>query len=459
MPLHDQHPIPPIVSLRRYGDIIGILPLVYSIHKKRNEAIPMVVHRSFADVLEGVSYVKPLIWDSDMENPLAACRIFRGVNAQVVGRGLNPDRKLDFARQAWMQLGYTWNRHAPLVFDKRDSKREEKLSKVFKTDLPKILVKLHSYSSPFSDAVQFKKLLSEFQGLAEVVYLDAIHAERVYDLLGLMDKAACLISADTVPLWLAKATKCPVIALVNPTPFLGSPESGNVLLRIPYNRIMAEWDNIARAVLSTLFHHDNDDIVLVFNDFKTTDPDTQRRQREARATWRNLDCRLLPFKAARTSASLGDRFISPYIRDMIQAAIESGKEGIIAISNTDIQFLPGLQQEIVRSCRQYGCFWSYRISGPNKQTDYGADVFAFTRSWWFEHEHLYPDLLLGYYHWDDLMIRMMRWCGRTECGRFYSHESHPGSTHRIQTPGGQYNQRTALAWLEKHYEVNVRPEP
>jgi hypothetical protein len=208
----------------------------------------------------------------------------------------------------------------------------------------------------------------------------------------------------------------------------------------------------------SLFNPTGDDIVLVHDSFNSNDPATKKRQEDAKATWHHLPCRLYPFPAERTSAQLGDPFSAPYIRDMIHGAISSGTENIIAITNTDIKFDSALHPAVIESCRKYGCFWSYRICGPNKATDDGADFFAFTRAWWFQHEHVYPDLLLGYYWWDDLFTRMMQWSGCPEQERLYYHDPHPnGGSTRICSIGGRHNEKLALQWLAKHNELNQKP--
>ena len=62
MPLHDQHPIPPIVSLRRNGDIISLLPLLKFMADANGQPVRLVVHRDYAGVLEGVSYGSMRCW-------------------------------------------------------------------------------------------------------------------------------------------------------------------------------------------------------------------------------------------------------------------------------------------------------------------------------------------------------------------------------------------------------------
>ncbi len=462
--LHDRQPLPPIVSLRRYGDIAGLLPLLKFISDQREDSVELVVHKDFAGILEGVSYVTPVIWDGNPEDPLAACKQYGGINAQVAGIGLSSDMRTgDFAKFAWQKLGYVWRRHWTLVFDLRDPAREKKLAdSVFKTDLPKILVKLDSVSSPYPLIEEtWDRLRGEFSYIAELVNLDDVHAERPYDLIGLMDRAACLVSVDTLPLWLAKASKCPVVALVNPEPFLSSPPTGNVIARECYSEVFKEWDSIARAIHSTLFDPGGDGIALVYNEYVSTDPDTRRRENKARDTWPLLDARLVPFFGKRTSKDIGDLRSMAYVRDMIDCAFSTGPEKIVAITNLDIQFDPRLKEDIIKSCEQFGCWWAYRVESPEKSvTDHGGDLFAMTRKWWFVHRHLYPDMLIGFAWWDDMMVRMMRWSGCMERQRLYYHEAHPTAlTTRPNTPGMKHNEVLAHEWLKHHHELNKKPEP
>ena len=453
----------PIVSLRSAGDIILLLPLARKLALTSGCPARIVVHRNYEGIFDGISYAVPILWDGNMEDPLAACRAHNGINAQVTGVGLDVERRYgDFAKRAWEKLGFEWNRHWRIEFDRRDMQRESALrASAFKTKLPKILVKMHSFSSPFVDGAKLRQLLiSEFSGFAEIVWLDDVRAERIYDLVGLMDEAACLVSVDTVTLWLAKASGIPVVALVNPEPFLASPPTGNVILRLPYTEALMKWDSIAVAVHAALMPSRDESIVLAFQDFKSPNLDTLRRQETARATWINLPARLYAHKPNRTSLSLGDPRECPYVKDIIDGAIATGSEGIIAITNTDIRFDVKLHQAVLESCRRFGCYWSYRLDNPGGRTDNGADFFAFTRRWWFMHGPILPDFLIGYYWWDDHMVRMMRWCGCTERERLTYHEPHWTFPHEQQLSciGGRYNTSLAIPWIEKQHDVNQKPE-
>lgn len=449
------------VSLRRNGDIINMLPLCLELSKRSNRKIRLVVHRDFMPLLDGVSYVDGVPWDGEWENPLGAATKFHAKNAQVFGRGLRPNVRTgeSFAKISWKQVGYRWNRYLPLVFDRRDPSREEALAaSVFKTDKPKILVKVHGFSSPFGEGpFVWQAVNRDFGSVAEVVNLDEVKAERLYDLIGLMDRSNCLLTADTSTLWLAQASKCPMIQMVNSTGFPASPFRGNCLMRLPYSQVPPKWPVIAKLVSTTLNHCEVKDMVLAYYEWGRT-PDAAARFKEAYATWPSLGCRILPLRLARNSRSIGDHRDTAFIRDMISAGFNNGTESVLVITNDDIRFEPGLREVVLESCKQWGCYWSYRLLDPSGNTDEGADLFAMTRCWWGQHHHLFPDFLLGYYWWDDIMVRIMRWSGCQEQTRLYRHPPHGNNSGlRQATPGGRHNEKLAQAWLRQYDEEHIKP--
>ena len=50
------------VQLGRAGDILNILPLLWDDYRKASEKPGLMVAAEFAPLLEGVSYVEPVIW-------------------------------------------------------------------------------------------------------------------------------------------------------------------------------------------------------------------------------------------------------------------------------------------------------------------------------------------------------------------------------------------------------------
>lgn len=451
-----------VVSLRRAGDIVCLLPALRRESARMKRPVRLVVHNEFMPILDGVSYVEGVAWHGDWEAPLEAARKFNARNAQVFGRGLQPDTVHgNFAKIAWAQIGHNWDRHAPLVFDHRNPERELALRRaVFKTDRPKILVKLHGFSSPFVHGANvMASLQARFGASAEIVNLDEVKAERLYDLIGLMDHAACLVSIDTVTLWLAAASKCPVVAFTNGNSFGASPPRGNVISRTPYSEVLNRLEKIMVLIGYTLRSCDTSGIALAFQYHQTTNPETQARNDAAYASWPKLRCELVPYSPGRTSKALGDARSMPYIRDILNKAIATTKAPIISIINNDIVLLDGAAEAVRDSCKRFGCFWSYRLDDRG-ETDEGADFFAFTRCWWDTHQQYFPDFLLGYWGWDDVLVRMMRWSGCAEQKRITYHKPHPTtqSPTRLNAPGHHYNENLFSRWLMQHHESREKPK-
>ena len=448
-----------VVSLRRAGDIIAIIPALWNFRQK-GRSVHLVVHSDFVPLFDGISYIQSIEWKGDWENPLAASRAHGAINAQVYGKGVKragPSR--NFVVAAWDILKVPWNRYLPLDFDRRDYQRESKLAEsLFHSDKPKVLIKLHGFSSPFphTDFI-WQNLRKEFGEEAELVNLDTVKADRLYDLLGLMDRAACLISSDTVTLHLNRGHKIPTIAFINGGIWGSSPRVGNCVLRLSYGEVPAFWPKIASVLRTTILSPPNENIVLAFSQWTPKDDGTRQRHRRAFDSWSLLGARLLPYVGERDSSIIGDHSKMPFICDMINASAVTGSENIIALTNNDIVFDPELRESVVDSCRKYGCFWAYRLDTSGR-TDNGVDFVAFTRQWWDLHLSLFPDFIMGCTCWDDIMARIMQWSGCRECERLYYHENHPlAAIVRANTPGIKYAERLGSDWIKKYGEPKLKP--
>jgi hypothetical protein len=449
-----------IVSLRRAGDIINLFPLLQKLSKRENRPIRLVVAQEFKTLLDGVSYVEPVVWSGDWEDPVGAAKKHGAAIAQVFGRGLTPDIwNGNFAKMAWEQLGHQWNRYMPLVFDRRSLAREKELAdNTFKTKRPKILVKLVGNSSPFGEQEWVRAQLEEFREQAELVDLDTLKAERIYDVIGLMDRAALVITVDTVAFWLAGASTVPVILFTNNTKFGASPPKGNVITAHRYAEVVENWSSIRKMIIASLHTPVNPGMILAFSDYNPTDPETISRQNAAYMTWPSLGARMFSAHPPRNSTALGDHKSMFYVRDIIDAAWQSGNEGVLVLTNNDIQFDTRLRGSIMDSCAKRGCWWAYRCESPqDRNTDQGADVFAFTRRWWALHSHFFPDFLMGYWWWDDMMVRIMQWSGCPEQERLYYHPRHTGVLNRLGSPGHIHNEKLANRWLLEHGEKREKP--
>lgn len=222
-----------VIQGGRFGDIINTLPIVKKLHDD-GENPHLIVSREFAPILDGVSYVTPCIQDYpwveiDRATRVAQSQFTKVLRLQLYGKGHVQERRTaSFNMEQWREAGLLGDFHNPEmrpVFDKRDAQREALvLAKLFRTNKPKIVTNLtKAASSPFRNGPMLLSVIrNAFKATHEVVEVGNLKLHRIYDLLGVIEQAALLISVDTATLHLAAATTTPVIALVNDAPWLGS---------------------------------------------------------------------------------------------------------------------------------------------------------------------------------------------------------------------------------------------
>ena len=89
-------------------------------------------------------------------------------------------------------------------------------------------------------------------GRCRIVDLCDVRASRIYDLLGLFERASLLITGDTYALHLATAVpRLPVIALVNDNPFLATTPRCNVVLKLKYSEAVERMRDVHASVVNT----------------------------------------------------------------------------------------------------------------------------------------------------------------------------------------------------------------
>lgn len=256
-----------LVLLGRYGDILNILPVAKAI-ADRWEKPHFYVARQFADVLDGVSYVVPVVVDLSFEKVHEAVKIAgtqceHVLPVQAWGENWQQDRfrgAYNFA--PWATAGFGQHFYDftgfPLVLDRRDHNRETDLAQTLPlAGRPVILINVDcGNSSPFRDAEPFRTAIeNQWHGKGfNVVNLCGVKGERIYDLLGVFDRAVLLITADTAALHLAAAcSKLPVVALVNDhkdgnNEWLASVPRCRCVLRIGYSQVMAKINSVNRVI-------------------------------------------------------------------------------------------------------------------------------------------------------------------------------------------------------------------
>lgn len=212
------------VLLGHAGDIFNCLPMAKFIHDRTGVRPMWFVSRPFAPVLECVSYVEPVPLDIAELDVLDAIKFAQQrceitLMPQVYGNNYpaSHDTKC-FNTEEWRMCGLLDRfEELPLVIDRRNAVREFVLVQSVKDEKPMILANLTGgVTAPWKDG---QKVLDYLKGKwgqkFNVVDMAAIRAERIYDMLGLMDAAALLVSNDTYALHLAAASKVPVVAILN----------------------------------------------------------------------------------------------------------------------------------------------------------------------------------------------------------------------------------------------------
>ncbi len=262
------------VMLGRHGDIMSILPLLYADFQKTGEKQSLMVAAECSPMLEGVGYVLPVIYNGPHYELDKAVTLAKTMSSEVVccqvngpkpevrahtyeAAGQEGARATSFQKEQWRVAGRLseWDDCLPLVFDRRDKKREEVLLRkhgLIKRGYqkPLMLLALKSTSSPFAHSDELRKTVTD-RFKDEYRIMDLPEAERIYDLLAIYEKASLLIAVDSAPLHLAWACrKLPVFALTQDKPSLWHGASWRPS-HMWYSRY-GDWPSRAKEMLQSI---------------------------------------------------------------------------------------------------------------------------------------------------------------------------------------------------------------
>lgn len=504
-----------IVELGRYGDIVNILPIARHI-AEMYDTPHLMVSREFASILEGISYVHPVVVplrnDQLKEGLKLAHKDFKHViNTQIWGSDWQQERKTSsFNRESWRQAGF-WHKfddHSPKwlpYFDRRDKEREAGvIAKVLTMDKPLLLVNVtHSASSPFPQGQDlFSEIAKRFDQRFTLMNCGSLRLSRIYDILGLMEKSAALVSIDTALLHLAAATGIPIVALVNDKPWQGSEIRGNCVLRLPYAAATAEavcaaiekavtmpnlpivHEPLAKPPERYLYHvverHDEKDV-----------PSVPRKQ-DAWKSWDDLyrtgnvvPCHLWEPYPRNSKETIKDKRVLPYLKDVLSLGMTQAQpDDIIMFTNDDNPLHPELPDIVRLHCALWGCACAQRSEfrkpvpsleqtpdaiAAQGERHMGRDMFAFTKRWLEANWAELPDFILGASDWDLCLAAMLRlqwgirsnrqnmeqqiWPCEIPWG-YVLHRFHPprwnAPSNRDAAPSQIYNRRLHKEWAAKH---------
>lgn len=272
------------VHLGKHGDLMILMPGWEREFKETGERPIVMVAEEFADTLEGCSYVLrwrvPLHWYGDCgqarllaekefgkdnvifpkwwDDPTFTPPRIRQNATQLIIHGkrmaIESGEWFSYMASQWKYAGFGMAHLSDCVnFDVRRKEVERHLrGQIFRSTKPKLLVCLNTGgSSPFPFTPEIEKMLYNFRGQFEIIDLMKVRANRIYDMLGLFDYAAGMLTTDTATLHLASASKIPYVAFIA-NGGGGSVPRGNCVLAVRYADTMKQEDAIHEEMIKML---------------------------------------------------------------------------------------------------------------------------------------------------------------------------------------------------------------
>lgn len=476
------------VQLGRYGDLLIVLRALKMVADWTGTKPKLVVSHTYADILDGVSYVEPILiqkdWYGGMEDAVAIARSMYPDSftvTQCYGHNWgNPNQTKEypnFMAAMWHRTGVPMEflDFAPLVMDKRNPEREARLvNSIKRNGRPILLYNFKGVSSPFLYSPQVQNAMLSLRGAFQLVDLATIKGERMYDLLGVFDIAAGMVTIDTGTLHLAHACKIPVLAFtVDNGPGGGWTRSSaipNQVFASPYGMTLVNLPGFVktlqtlatrREITSRFFH--------CYSDYIPQDPNTRRRVILAQRSWRAQPWADIPVSDSSLPRMFedGPRKI-PFIKDLFNKAVSTlTPDDILVFTNADIHMRSDACVMIQRKLKAMDACYCFRrdfhhtLKEPLSDSDYlkgipyaGSDLYAFRVKWWMENSKHFPDMLCGAEAWDAVLRVLIE---RTHQGRnpmltdIIAHERHgsfwENPANRYSVPSQKHNLKLAWAWF------------
>ncbi len=416
-----------------------LLPLL----RAEKERPALMVAEEYAGLLEGVSYVEPVIYKGphyEIGNAVAqaeaekrdwVCTQVNGPIAAVaefVYKRAGPTQTMasSFQKEMFKVAGRMaeWDNNYPLIFDQRDPGREDKLcAEWMKPGKKYVLVALDGHTSPFPYKALALELLKHCG--YSVLDLSQVKAERLYDLLGLYERAMCLVAIDSAPLQLARASfTLPVLALANDAPLLwhGSSWRPNHFWYCRYKDFplrAVEMIETIREIPRFRFKKVQGRIVVHFWNAYAGE------KCERPEDW------WYPFPitvgaCGRDSAMMiKDPKRLPYLRDSLRMAMQRAcEDDWICLTRPATRFFPGAPLELTKKKAAF----AYRIdaNGEGQTFKPVGDCFYATKAFWKMMLPEIPDLILGGdYFWSHALAALFRLRGAEDVtGAVYTEAKH-----------------------------------
>lgn len=244
------------ISLGKLGDIFSALPCVHQEYKRTGKPVDLIVSKQYASAVEGVDYIKPIIWNGHWQDLTGAIRFAKKQYQKVIvpqtyGKELPIQKRApSFQGDSYLRSGMAseWD-NLELVLP-----RPANTAELVKTHLgghKTILLADKSESSAFPHEAELLKTLAyNFSQTHKVVKLSEIKLPNIKDFLALYDAADLIVTIDTVHLHLSAASKTPVVAFATDKPELwhGSAWKKRFTFYARYSEFESRKDEMVKAV-------------------------------------------------------------------------------------------------------------------------------------------------------------------------------------------------------------------
>ena len=501
------------VQLARHGDIVSALPFMHDKAKQGRE-VYCYVAPAFASILEPASYVKAVIRDThhrDIEETVK--QALRDGHDEVIATQVDsnpfpaPATCANFIQEQWSRAGCLDRFHDfPLVFDRRDSDAEIATLQRYlptRTAKPLLVYGLNGHSSPFPKWKEFRGWLRGSLGYQfDMLDLSELQLEKPHLLLPLIEAADVCLFSDSLPLHLSYAFCKPTFVLHRGTPagpgkalqWWWSEPRRHWIGQMTYDQTegvegrrkialaiseVAKWPDVHPPME---IEDSNRRIVHVVDWYVPQSKDESRRNLAALNKWEAIEHAdknwvNLYFEATRhakrSSRDLGDVRLLPYLKDVIDFAMEkAGPDDIVCLTNADSCLVSDASAVLRRTMANASCCFSRRVQGADGSVeatqrelsvfpaDGGVDLIAFKPKWWRENCHLFPDgFLIAHDCWDVCYAKIIRACGGREIRPpLVLHERHANFWSRpenLETCVGQKNNR----WIYRNWAVKNGHSP
>jgi hypothetical protein len=248
-----------IIQPERFGDIVNVLPIAYDLARQGHE-VTWYVTPEYAPLLEGVSYVAPMIWDRPADKPLEAIDHAKSRGFDLIltttanGNPLpSPQKTRSFATEEWARAGYLDKFHIlPCVFDRPHAPVESWKPAGTK---PILAYCFDARTSPYPRDLKQRLIAwlhENFAGDFEFLPIDP-SLGKPDALAVVLRQVKVLISVDTFPLHMSYAAGTPTIAITAKGWNISEPRR-NWILQLSYGDTgMADGlEKIAAALRATL---------------------------------------------------------------------------------------------------------------------------------------------------------------------------------------------------------------